>query len=447
MVSNSAKIVKIGHTLLHVADRGVFALERAWQRAARHSGLPTSVPRMVLVTTDYPPIVSGGIYRTVGLVNAAKARRWKVEVVVPRVSHKGRSIDGYMELRGAVADRILDVPPPARELKRGWIRDVHGGFDQAMATYRAVHREPLAPPDVVLASGPSFLGFVAAYWLSLDWHCGLVLDYRDEWTTHSHQLFLRTPKFERQWERRCLEAAEWVTVTTAAQRDNLIERFGLQDRSDAFIVMPNGWDPEDCVSRADEPRSSGVIARPQIGYFGSLRKTTYIPAVVAALRDHKGAAEKAPQLHVYGDIRVADSALDAAVERGNILLHGNVPRSEVFALMTSMDVLLASFAAGLEDYMPGKLTDYLATDRPILFVGPDGEAAGLIRELGAGLCTNGEDANAIGEAIAELAAAPADRFVTPERLDWRRCNERGVLAARLLDRLETSLSAARASDR
>ncbi|MEO1189110.1 MAG: glycosyltransferase [Pseudomonadota bacterium] len=428
-----AKIRKVANTLLHKLDRTVFPVERLVRGRVGSKSPATGARKLVLVTTDYPPIVSGGIYRTVGLVTAAKARGWEVEVVVPRVSHKGRSLDPYMADRGQIADRVHDIAPPQRDIKRGWIRDVHGGMDQAMATFRQISNLQEAAPDFVIASGPSFLSFVAAYWLAQYWRCRLVLDYRDEWTTHAHQLFLRTPVYEKEWERRCLGMADWITVTTVAQKSNLVDAFGLGRRADRFIVMPNGWDRADCMSPVPSVEQRPGTGIPQLGYFGSLRKTTFIPALFEALAETGSAGKGVPQLHIYGDIRVEEALLDAAIAAGNVVLHPNIPKSEVFGLMVRMDGLVASFADGLGDYLPGKLADYLASDRPVLFIGPDGEAAKLVRELGAGRHLQGSDSDEIKRVCAELLNDPAERYDTAARAAWRENNERHVLMERLLE--------------
>jgi glycosyltransferase involved in cell wall biosynthesis len=53
--------------------------------------------------------------------------------------------------------------------------------------------------------------------------------------------------------------------------------------------------------------------------------------------------------------------------------------------------------------LSGKVFEYIAAGRPILAaVPPDGAAASLIREIGAGIVAAPDDSDALGTALAEL---------------------------------------------
>ena len=59
-----------------------------------------------------------------------------------------------------------------------------------------------------------------------------------------------------------------------------------------------------------------------------------------------------------------------------------------------------------EGYLPGKLFEYLATGFPVLGIGPpDGDAAALLRESGAGTMIGAEDATAIKQYVLDVYAA------------------------------------------
>ena len=84
--------------------------------------------------------------------------------------------------------------------------------------------------------------------------------------------------------------------------------------------------------------------------------------------------------------------------------------------------------------LSGKVFEYLAAERPILAaVPPDGAAAELIRETGAGVVAAPDDVDALREALVELhrrftngglrrraAVAGVARSPSPARRGWRR---------------------------
>ena len=83
-----------------------------------------------------------------------------------------------------------------------------------------------------------------------------------------------------------------------------------------------------------------------------------------------------------------------------------VPRRRSLELQRDSEALLLLIpeAAGRgKGVLSGKVFEYLAAERPVLaVVPPDGAAAGLIRETGAGVVAPPEDVEAIAQALAEL---------------------------------------------
>jgi glycosyltransferase involved in cell wall biosynthesis len=82
------------------------------------------------------------------------------------------------------------------------------------------------------------------------------------------------------------------------------------------------------------------------------------------------------------------------------------PHDEVSKLQRDSDVnllLLAAAGAAGRKILSAKVFEYLAAGRPILaVVPPDGEAAALIRETGAGPVVAPDDVDGIAEALTSL---------------------------------------------
>lgn len=121
------------------------------------------------------------------------------------------------------------VPPSTRierqrvERQPSWTfterLDVGGPFPQALDWADVGIQTNLSvQPDIVVASSPTFSGFVAGYFISPRLKCPLVLDYRDEWSENPVQ-FVRKTAFGRAWEKRCLRHATKVIFTTESGCD------------------------------------------------------------------------------------------------------------------------------------------------------------------------------------------------------------------------------------
>ena len=108
-----------------------------------------------------------------------------------------------------------------------------------------------------------------------------------------------------------------------------------------------------------------------------------------------------------GDFRAADREWAQGLDLGNRLeLHPYVPRRRSLAFQRDSEALLLLLpeVPGRGAAVPsGKVFEYLAAERPILAaVPPDGAAADLVREAGAGVVVPPGDVDAIEAALRDL---------------------------------------------
>src|SRR5204862_3560109 len=111
-----------------------------------------------------------------------------------------------------------------------------------------------------------------------------------------------------------------------------------------------------------------------------------------------------------GDFRVADREWAESLGLGARLeLHPYVPRRESLALQRDSDALLLLIpdAGGRgRGVLSGKVFEYLAAERPILaVVPPDGAAAKLIRDTGAGVVVAPDDVDGMERELRALRDA------------------------------------------
>ena len=145
----------------------------------------------------------------------------------------------------------------------------------------------------------------------------------------------------------------------------------------------NGFDPDDLAAlRSESPAHTKL----RIVYTGTLWKLTSIAPLVRAIQL---LAQTAPQ-------RIADVELVVAGRRTpqqeavlaelrdtpvSVVCQDYLPHRQSLQLATAADMLLLLLddQPGAERVVPAKLFEYLALDRPILAIGPVGEASELLR--------------------------------------------------------------------
>ena len=160
-------------------------------------------------------------------------------------------------------------------------------------------------------------------------------------------------------------------------------------------VIPNGSDFEDFEGLAYEPGERFRITHTGT-FFGKRDPKPFLEALSRSGPDVVA--------RFVGGLRAADRQW--AAERGlagriDVLPH--VPRRRALELQRDSEALLLLLpeAGGRGKSVPsGKIFEYLAAERPILAaVPPDGAAAQLVREAGAGIVVPPDDVDAIATAL------------------------------------------------
>ena len=199
-------------------------------------------------------------------------------------------------------------------------------------------------------------------------------------------------------------------------------------------VIPNGADFDELAGL--EYRGGNRFRITHTGaFFGKRSPRAFLEAFARANLDDAVA-------RFVGDFRAADREWVEQLALGNRLeLHPYVPRRRSLAFQRDSEALLLLLpdVAGRGAAVPsGKVYEYLAAERPILAaVPPEGAAAELVREAGAGVVVPPDDVGAIEAALRDLharwrAGTLNGRALTPDlraRLDRK---TRAAELARLL---------------
>ena len=183
------------------------------------------------------------------------------------------------------------------------------------------------------------------------------------------------------------------------------------------MTIPNGCDFDDVAGLERSPSERFRLTHTG-SFFGRRDPRPFLQALSDSGLD--------VVTRFLGDFREADREWAEGLELGDRLeLIPYAPRSESLALQRDSEALLLLIpeAGGRgKGVLSGKVFEYIAVGRPILaVVPPDGAAAELIRETGAGVVAAPDDAAAIRGALEELHARWRDGGLPDVELtpEWR----------------------------
>jgi len=337
------------------------------------------------------------------IVRAAARRGWSVTVISGGAPEQPSPAG--LALAARTPDSVLvhrfrerDLEPFHRLAPR-----MDGGF----GAVRSIAAEGLAledPATVVLASGPPFGEFVAAYQLARRWGALLALDYRDEWT-ESPFGFVRTGRHDRAWEDRCLRAADAVFFTTETQRQHQCDVFKALGASRTFVV-PNGWDEEAPLASAGAAFPDPPGGRLRIAYLGFLAEHCEVEEFTATLHTALSGAPSlaaAFELAFIGEKSPAEARiLDRFPLPGVVAAHGQIPQATAQSVMRDSAALLLFNTPRLARYIPGKLYEYMAAGATILCYGTGGEIGRLLEQYPRALVAGRGDPGALRAVLERL---------------------------------------------
>jgi glycosyltransferase involved in cell wall biosynthesis len=226
-----------------------------------------------------------------------------------------------------------------------------------------------------------------------------VADLRDSLVAHPHRRAERLPA-------RVKERGEHVVAGLVARQADAIvavsdaiaeEARGFRPRGPVRSI-PNGCDFDDFAGLEYRPGERFRITHAG-SFFGKRDPRPFLRALAAGPDDVLA--------RFVGDFRASDREFAEGLGLdGRLELLPYVPRRRSLELQRDSEALLLLIpeAGGRgRGVLSGKVFEYLAAERPILAaVPPEGAAADLIRETGAGVVAPPDDPAALGEALTGL---------------------------------------------
>lgn len=268
------------------------------------------------------------------------------------------------------------------DARRGW---TNFAFEESC---KIIEKEKI---DTVLVTSPPHSAQLAGLRLKKKFNVRWIADIRDPWTDiyfyneFKHLLFAK--KLDKKYERVVLENADKI-ITVG---EHLKEQFAQKSdkiKKENIIVIPNGFDEEDFVSK----NNITVYSQQEfiITYTGTLAES-YNPLVFFTAL--KKLTEKFPDIKITLRF-VGNPALSVIEKIKNISLSENIELIPTVSHEESIRYLLKSTLLLLvipeikndKEILTGKLFEYLAAMKPVICIGPrDGDAALVIKECNAGI--------------------------------------------------------------
>lgn len=267
-------------------------------------------------------------------------------------------------------------------------------------------------PDVVVATSPQFFCAIAGWMVSVLKRRPFVFELRDLWPAS----IMAVGAMKKNLVIRLLERIELFLYRRADQIISVTESFreDLADRGvlrDKVSVVINGVDLDRYEPRprdAELAREYGLEGKFVAGYMGTHGMAHALPKVL----------EAAERLLPRQDIAFffAGSGAERArveqivAERGlhNVRLIPRQPKERMPALWSLCDLSIVPLrnTPVFATVIPSKIFESMGMGVPILMSLPEGEATGIVRRTGSGVCVPPEDPDAMARAIAGLADNP-----------------------------------------
>ncbi len=375
--------------------------------------------KVLLVTLYFPPAGGGGVQRPLKLAQYLPALGIETHVLAPDDPKWIHRDEGQLGPTQAWVHRARYVGPkgrkPAEELhgkaglpllatqarlasRRLLVADenVSWNLTAIPAAIRIARREGIdavittSPPNSVHFVGAAVQRATGARWLA---------DLRDSVVAHPHRraesaAVRAKEKIDDAVARLVARRADAISCVSDAIADEIR---GRSPRG-SVVTIANGCDFDDIVGLDYSPGQRFRITHAG-SFFGKRDPRPFLQALADSRLDVVA--------QFLGDFRSADREWAAGLGLGDRMeLIPYAPRSASLALQRDSEALLLLIpdAGGRgKGVLSGKVFEYLAVGRPILaVVPPDGAAAALIEETGAGVVVPPDDVDAIRRALADL---------------------------------------------
>jgi glycosyltransferase involved in cell wall biosynthesis len=298
-------------------------------------------------------------------------------------------------------------------------------------------------PDVVMATSPQFFCAIGGWMVSALKRRPFVFELRDLWPASiiavgamRKSLLIRSlEKLELFLYRR----ADAIVSVTESFRTDLVSR-GVP--GDKIHVVINGVDLDRYEPRPRDgalAREFGLEGKFVAGYMGTHGMAHALAKVLEAAERLLHREDIAFFFAGSGAERARVEQIVAERELHNVRLIPRQPKERMPALWSLCDLSIVPLrdTPMFGTVIPSKIFESMGMGVPILMSLPEGEATGIVRRTGSGICVAPENPEAMAREIARLADAPEEMArLRGQAYEVAPQFSRDALAAKLLGVLE-----------
>ena len=257
--------------------------------------------------------------------------------------------------------------------------------------------------DTVITTSPphstQLIGLKLKEKLKINW----IADLRDPWTDiyYFKQLYPTrlVTSINKNLEKKVLKNADKVITVSQELKRLFLRKTELQ--TDKISVIPNGFDLSDFENIEKSINTNYFY----ISYVGTISEEYNSKALIEGLKNIANEVLDKIRLRFVGKVNQKTLNDFEKAGLGKIIeLHDYVPHQKAIEFMISSRMLLLIIpdVKNNEGILTGKLFEYIACGRPVLFIGPEnGDAAEIINETNRGIVCGYNDDKKITLAINE----------------------------------------------
>jgi glycosyltransferase involved in cell wall biosynthesis len=392
--------------------------------------------KALILAPKLPPYVSGGVYRPMSWAKYSSDNGWVIDFLThapdPTVDYGTVSDHLVSQLNDCCS--IFHVPTATSTPSWKLSPRIDGSFVDALkAVAVALNIYKDHTPTVIVATGPSFDYFITGYYLSRILKVPLILDYRDEWTQSPFE-FIKKGNCDEYWERRVYEHAKSVIFTTESMRQYHIQKYINARKTH---VVANGWESSEHTtnSQTHKPICS-TIKLMFVGLLGSHSPPNeFLHDIFTLLQKPNNTRI---EIHFVGKVsQHIKMEMGKNIYKNFLFFEDFLPRNIANKRMNEATALLLFTPINMSRYIPGKLFDYLATGKPIIVHGEEGEVSRIIESLSAGYFVPNGDLESLGFALKNIIE-DSHKDKNTDRELWLSEHSREHLASKFYNILDQS---------
>ncbi len=300
-------------------------------------------------------------------------------------------------------------------------------------------------PDVVIGTSPQFFAAAGAWLLSAARWRPFIFELRDLWPAS----IVTVGAMKKGMAIRMLEKLELflyrratlVVSVTHSFKEDLVGR-GIEP--DKIHVVRNGVDLSQYAPRsksesfARELKIEGKFVVAYLGTHGMAHALDNVLQAAQLLRDEERikfllvghGAEKSRLLQLASDL-----------ELKNVEFHDIVPKEQMPEVWSVCDIALVHLKDDpvFSTVIPSKIFEAFGMGKPVLIVAPEGEAATIVRDAGAGEWVPPESPDALANVIVEWLNDPARvSQYSAASAESAKDHSRDILASKMLDLIRSA---------